>query len=112
VTVKGALGAVRLTCTGGATCSGKLTLTAKTTKGHGKKKHSTIQTIASASFTVAAGKTATVQLELNRNGRKLLTSGHGRLIARLDIAKGSPAPPEAQLETVHLSESKPAKKVR
>jgi hypothetical protein len=112
VTVKGAVGAVRLTCTGEATCSGKLTLTAKTTKGHGKKKHSTIQTIGTASFTVAAGKTTTVQLELNRNGRKLLTSGHGRLIARLDIAKGSPAPPEAQIKTVHLSESKPAKKVR
>jgi hypothetical protein len=112
VTVKGAVGAVRLTCTGEATCSGKLTLTAKTTKGHGKKKHSTIQTIGTASFTVAAGKTTTVQLELNRNGRKLLTSGHGRLIARLDLAKGSPAPPEAQIKTVHLSESKPAKKVR
>jgi hypothetical protein len=112
VTVKGGVGAVRLTCVGGATCSGKLTLTAKSTKGHGKKKRSTIRTIASASFTVAAGKTATVQLELDPNGRKLLASGHGHLSAKLDIAKGSPAPPEAQIKTVHLSESKPAKKVR
>jgi hypothetical protein len=113
VTVKGATGAVRLTCTGTTTCSGKLTLTAKiTTKGHGKKKRSKTQTIGTASFTVAAGKTTTVQLELNPTGRKLLGTGHGHLSAQLDIAKSLPSPPEVQTKTVHLNEPKPAKKAK
>jgi hypothetical protein len=119
VTVKGGIGAVKLTCVGTATCSGKLTLTAKiTTKGHASNKQqkrsetqrSETQTIGTASFSVAAGKTATVQIELNTIGRRLLSSDRGHLSARLGIAKSSPSPPEAQTETVHLSESKPPKK--
>lgn len=112
VTLKGGVGAVRLTCAGGATCSGKLTLTAKITMGHGKTRRSTSHTIATASFTVAAGKTAAVQIKLNSTGRKLLTSDHGHLGAQLRIVKSSPSPPEAQTKTVHLNESKPAKKAK
>ncbi len=110
MTVKGVTGSVELTCSGTATCSGKLTLTAKTTTAHGKKKRSKTQTIGTASFSVAAGKTATVQIELNTTGRKLLSSGHGHLSAQLRISKSSPSPSETQTNKVRLSESKPAKK--
>jgi len=112
VTVKGVTGSVELTCSGTATCSGKLTLTAKTTTAHGKKKRSKTQTIGTASFSVAAGKTATVQIELNATGRKLLSSGHGHLGAQLRISKSSPSPSETQTNEVRLSKSKPAKKKR
>jgi hypothetical protein len=110
VTVKGATGTVKLTCTGSTTCSGKLTLTAKTTTAHGKKKRSKTQTIGTASFSVAAGKTANVEIKLNATGQKLLSTGHGHLSTQLEIAKSSPSPSEAQTKTVHCSESRPANK--
>jgi hypothetical protein len=117
VTVEGGIGTVKLTCTGTATCSGKLTLTAKiATKAHNKKQKRSeaqrieTQTIGTASFSVATGKTVTVRIELNTTGRRLLSSDHGHLKARLGIAKSSPSPREAQTKTVTLSESKPTKK--
>ena len=110
VPVTGGTGAVELTCTGTATCSGKLTLTVKTTERHGDERRSKTRVIGTANFSVKAGKTATVHVKLNAAGRKLLRAGHGHLSAQLGIAKSSPRPAATQTKRVQLSESKPAKK--
>ncbi len=94
--------AVKLTCTGTATCSGKLTLTVKRIVHKGKKKHTKNETIASASFSVPAGGTATIKLKLNAVGRSLLHAAHGRLSATLAIVKSSPSPSVTLEKGVHL----------
>jgi hypothetical protein len=92
--------ALKLRCTGTGTCGGKLTLTAKT-KGKGKKKTNT-ETIGTATFSIPAGKTATIRLKLNAAGRALLGAHHGRLSASLTILKSSPAPSQTHTESVRL----------
>jgi hypothetical protein len=94
--------AVRLTCTGTATCSGKLTLTVKVTTGKGTKKHTKTETIGTATFSVATGQTEAIKLTLNGTGRDLLSAAHGQLGATLTIFKSSPSPSKTQTENVHL----------
>ncbi len=105
----GGKAAVKLTCTGTTTCSGKLTLTVKTTTGKGKKKHTKTQTIGTATFSVPAGKSETVKLTLNGTGRAVLNAAHGHLSATLTILKASPAPSNTQTHGVHLAQVKATK---
>jgi hypothetical protein len=91
---------IKLTCTGTATCGGKLTLTAKT-KG---KKKATTKTIGTSSFSIPAGKTATVTLALTATGRALLSAAHGKLTTTLVILKSSPGPSNTQTHSVHLAQ--------
>jgi hypothetical protein len=98
---------VTLTCAGTATCSGELTLTAKT-KGKGKKKAKT-EMIGTAGFSVLWGKTATVKLTLNSAGKALLKSAHGHLSATLTILESSPSPTQANTDSVHLTQQKATK---
>jgi hypothetical protein len=114
--VKGDGAAVKLTCTGTATCEGKLTLTAKTkgktTKGKGKgkgKKQAKTEAIGTAGFSIPAGKTATVKLTLTGTGRALVSADHGSLSATLTILKSSPAPAATQTESIHLTQQKATK---
>jgi hypothetical protein len=93
---------VRLTCTGTGTCSGKLTLTAKSTTKKGKKT----KTIGTATFSISADKTATIKLTLNASGRALLSADHGRLSATLTVLKSSPIPSQTRTEKVHLVREK------
>jgi len=95
---------VKLTCTGTGTCGGKLTLTAKGTAKKGKKAKS--ETIGRATFSIPAGKTATIKLTLNAAGKALLGADHGRLGARLSILKPSPAPSQTHTDSVHLVQQK------
>jgi hypothetical protein len=96
---------VKLSCTGTATCTGKLTLTVKsTTEGKGKKRRSETTTIGTAMFSIPAGKTATVTLTLTVPGRALLKSDHGKLSASLTILKSSPSPTSTQHKTVELAQ--------
>jgi hypothetical protein len=90
--------AVKLTCTDTATCDGKLTLTAKSTTGKGKKRRSRTETIGAAKFSVAAGKTISVRLALNAAGQRLLKVDRGHLAARLTILQTDP---EATLPQTH-----------
>jgi hypothetical protein len=107
--------AVKLACTGTATCGGKLTLTAETkgkttTKGKGKgKKQAKSETIGTAGFSIPAGKTATVELTLNAAGKALLKGAHGKLSATLTIVKSSPSPSKTQSASVHLAQQKTKK---
>jgi hypothetical protein len=48
------------------------------------------QTLGSATFSIPAGKTIPVKLELNRTWRELLSAAHGRLRATLKIFETSP----------------------
>ena len=101
--------ALKLTCTGTGACEGKLTLTAKGTARKGKRAKT--EMIATGSFSVAPGHTATVTITLTAAGRALLKAGHGSLSASLTILKSSPAPSQTQRASVHLTQkaAKPKK---
>ena len=110
ITVHGSGAAsIRLTCTGTGACSGKLTLTAQRTTKKGKKKHTKTQTIGTASFSIPAGKTATIKLALNGTGRALLSAAHGHLNASLTILNSSPSPAATHTASVHLALQKATK---
>jgi len=94
--------AVKLSCKGTGTCRGKLTLTIKRMTKKGKKKQTKTETIGTATFSIAPGRTATIELKLNRAGRALLGAHHGRLSATLSILKSSPAPAQAHTGNVRL----------
>lgn len=102
--------AVKLTCTGTATCSGKLTLTVKSTTKKGKKKHTKTQTIGTATFSIPAGQSQTVMVALSKPGRTLLSAAHGNLAATLMVQKSSPSPTQNSSSNVHLAQQKTTKK--
>jgi len=62
-------GSVKLTCTGTATCAGKLTLTVTSKGKHAKKAKA--ETIGTAAFSIPAGKTGVVTITLTAAGRAL-----------------------------------------
>ena len=94
--------AIKLTCAGTATCSGEITLTAKSTTKRGKKKHIKTETIGKATFSIPAGETATIKPTLNSTGKALLKAAHGHLSATLTILKASPVPNVTLTKTVNL----------
>jgi hypothetical protein len=104
---------VKLACAGAGACSGKLTLTAKSTKGDasrkGAKASSVMTTIGSARFSISASTTAMVKLTLNAIGRALLKVDHGRLSSILTILESSPASSQTHTATVQLVQQKAAK---
>ncbi len=100
---------VKLTCTGTATCAGKLTLTGTSRTKKGKKSRTTTETIGTAPFSIPAGRTATISLALNGTGRALLRAAHGRLSAALTILKSAPSPATKQTKNVHLVEPRATK---
>jgi hypothetical protein len=106
----GGKAAVRLVCTGTGTCDGKLTLTRKSTSKKGKKAKT--ETIGTATFSIPAGKTMTVELKLNGTGRSLLVAAHGRLGVTLTILKSFPAPSQTRTEHVQLVQQKVSRKAK
>ena len=58
--------ALKLTCTGTETCTGKLTLAIKK---DGTKKHSKMETIGATAFSIAAGKTVSIKLKIRLDVR-------------------------------------------
>jgi len=103
ITVQGnGTASVKVGCGGTAACHGKLTLSTKNTVNvKGKLTLRTVP-IGTASFSVAGGRSKTVRIRLGSVGRGLLSSGHGRLIARLSIVKLEPAPRQSQVKPVEL----------
>jgi len=106
VTSSGAA-AVKLTCTGNATCSGELTLTVEGKASKAKQKHAKAQTIGKASFSIPAGKTITLHLTLNAAGKALLNAAHGHLGATLTIHQSSPAPGDTRTDNIDLVKLSP-----
>jgi hypothetical protein len=91
---------VRLKAVGAGSCHGTLTLKVKLKSG---KRRSRLKAIATARFSLAAGKLATVKLALNASGRALLRAGHGHLTASLVVLKSVPAPTQARTARVRLT---------
>ena len=76
--------AIKLVCGAGVPCSGSLQLTVPTVPAAARgSAHPT--SIATATFTVAAGRTTVVHLALNATARALLKAGRGRLAATLTV---------------------------
>ena len=91
---------VRLQCRGQATCRGRLALIAtRRVRVDGRTTLRNVR-IGRASFAVAAGRTALVDMRLNAAGRGLLRAAHGRLRARLTISRLRAAPLAPQTQTV------------
>jgi hypothetical protein len=104
--------AIKLTCAGTATCSGEITLTAKSTTKRGKKKHTKTETIETATFSIPADETATIKPTLSSTGKALLKAAHGHLSATLTILKASPSPSATLTKTVNLVLQKQTKRKR
>ena len=66
--VKGNVAMLKLTCTGGGTCTGTLKLTARVRHG----RRTTNVTVGTARFTIAVGKSATIHVRLTGRGRSLV----------------------------------------
>jgi hypothetical protein len=110
--VRGGRALVKLTCRGPGGCHGGLTLTVRrTVKVRGKRASRRI-TIASASASIGAGRTATIALGLDRAGRALLSGDHGRLGAILTIVQLERGATSPRTQVVHLSEQRPARAAR
>ena len=98
---------VKLDCKGDTGCSGKLTLSVKaTSRAKGREKVSRTITIGTAKFSIAAGKRATVKIELDATGRGLLGADRERLSAGLTILKTSPSPSNTHTENVQLAQER------
>jgi hypothetical protein len=97
---------VGLRCSGATACASRLALTVKikTRVGHGTgtRFKTKLLTIATARFSVGAGGTAQVTLKLNATGRRIVSSGSGRLYANLTIYASVPAPPTTRTQRVKL----------
>ena len=102
--------AVTLACTAGQTCAGTLALaihTAPVSGGTASAHAASLaapapQAIGVAAYSIAPGKSATVKLSLNRKGRALLRSLHGRLSVTLSIQGAESPSPETQTQNVRL----------
>jgi hypothetical protein len=89
--------AIKISCSAGASsCSGTVVLRTLVAVAASRKR---VLTLASGSFTVAAGKVAKVTLRLSKRGRIVLARS-GRLRARVTIQLAS-HPPVLSLVTLH-----------
>jgi Bacterial Ig-like domain (group 3)/Carboxypeptidase regulatory-like domain len=104
---------IKLACAGAGTCSGKLALTvvsAVEDTGHAtaakggktEKRRLKTTTIGTATFSIPAGKSATVRLALNSAGRALLKADHGTLNASVTIVESSAGHTSTRHESVRL----------
>jgi subtilisin family serine protease len=92
--------AVKLRCDAGSgTCAGRLTLTIKTRTATGRRR---VRTIGTASFSIPAGRIATIAVDLDSIGHTFWHVAHGRLSATLTIL-ASPSASKARVERVRLT---------
>lgn len=97
---------IGLHCSGPTACASRLALTVriKTSTGHGTRttlKTKTL-TIGAATFSVGPGGTVQVTVKLNATGRRIVSSGSGRLYANLTVFASVPAPPSTHTQRVRL----------
>jgi streptogramin lyase len=102
--VRSGVASVKLSCSGNATCVGKVTLTVKSKPKNGKKAKA--ETIGTASFSIPAGETKLIKVKLQGIGQALLRTAHGHLSATLDVAKASPLPRKTGTQSVRLTQQK------
>jgi hypothetical protein len=110
INVRGGAALVELTCNGGTSCMGRLTLADAHLVGRrGKEVRRSIR-IGTASFSIPAGTKATVRVRLRGVGSSLLTGERGSLSARLTIQQLVPAPARTELVSVHLFRQSPRRR--
>jgi hypothetical protein len=93
---------IRLSWRGAGTCAGTVRLSVRVKAG----KHLRTKTIGTGTFTIAAGRTRTVTVKLNRLGRTLLAARHGRMNASLLISSVAGHVSSARTANVRLAVQK------
>jgi hypothetical protein len=92
--------AVKVSCAAGKSCSGTVTLAISGASAAGVGHRPARSTsLGSASFSIAAGRSAVVRVPLNGKGRAMLRAAHGHLGATLEIAGAAGSQP---LAIVHV----------
>ncbi len=91
---------VKLKCSASQSCAGQLTLSTHTTLT-GKRKRQQTRRVGTATFSIPANETTTVEIKLNTSGRALLRTSHGHLNASLTIRQSTPDN-HSQVTSVHL----------
>lgn len=101
IIVTGGVARIELRC-GGGPCTGRLALQIEKKTKHGRRQgRSRTVTIGRTSYSIAAGKTTTVAMPLDRLGLRLLHARHGRLHVSVQLV---PAAGKGETRTVHLVE--------
>jgi hypothetical protein len=119
-TTKSGKASIELACAGIGICRGKLMLTIKGGKSRGRGKslgrdekvRSKTILIGTATFSIPAGKSTIVALNLNGAGRALLAADRGHLDADLAILGLQPGPVRTRIESVRLVAGKTVGKKR
>lgn len=119
-TTKSGKASIELACAGIGVCRGKLMLTIKGGKSRGMGKglgkdgkvRSKTIVIGTATFSIPAGKSTIVALNLNGAGRALLGADHGHLDADLAILGLQPGLVRTPIESVRLVAKKAVSKER
>jgi hypothetical protein len=106
----GTLALVKLACAGSASCHGELELKSTRTVRHDGKAAKETVTIGTVDYTLKHGETATFKIELAPTGRRLLSSGRGRLAVRLAISELEPTPTRTVSKRIELVDTKDATK--
>jgi FG-GAP repeat len=101
IPVRGGRAKVELRCTAPVACRGRLTLTVGVRANVARRSRTA--TIAKASFSIPRGRTAPVELTLDRAGRARLHAGHGHLRASLTVRVIAPDPPGTRTYVVKLA---------
>jgi len=99
--------AIKLSWRGSGTCTGTLKLSVRVKAG----KRIRSKTIGTGTFTIAGGKTRTVNVKLNRLGRSLLAAKHGRLNASLVIVSVAGKVSSPRTASVRLAVQKKRKAI-
>jgi hypothetical protein len=94
---------VELACAGAAECTGRLTLSATSTVGHGSARRKRTYKIGAAGFTIPPGRAGAIAIPLDSTGRALLRAAHGHLRAILSILTQTPAPSRTQTGSIRLN---------
>jgi hypothetical protein len=92
--------AFRLRVSGAGRCAGKLRVRVTRRVSH---KRLQVMTIGTAKFSIPAGRSAVINVKLNRAGLKALRRHHWRLGASLLLVRQSPTPASAQTASIRLS---------
>jgi hypothetical protein len=99
---------LKLASKGTGACRGRLKLITKVhagaaEKGMRERGRPSTRTIATAAFSILAGKTSIVRVQLNAAGRSLLIAHHGRLTVNLTILQSSPGPSHISTHRIRLA---------
>ena len=103
-----AVALVKLACAGATRCRGKLVLSIKRVEHRRGKTLTWTVPLGAERYSLREGADATVKIRLDAHARALLRSGRGSLQARLTIALRVASKTHVELQSVVLTDRKPA----